>query len=125
MRALSHVGQRLRAARDTWKQLSREDARLLLAMLSVVLCTWVFLEVANAVAARRTQTIDERLIRIFRDPLDPSMPRGPDWLPGVVRDITSLGSAPVLALFVLAVAGFLVARRQHHALALLLVTTLG
>ena len=43
----------------------------------------------------------------------------------VMRDLTSLGSAPVLALFVLAVAGSLVVRRQLHALALVLVATLG
>ena len=42
-----------------------------------------------------------------------------------MRDLTALGSAPVLVLFVLAVAGSLLVRRQYHALALLLVATIG
>jgi undecaprenyl-diphosphatase len=42
-----------------------------------------------------------------------------------MRDLTALGSATVLVLFVLAVAGALLARRQHHALVLLLVAALG
>jgi undecaprenyl-diphosphatase len=42
-----------------------------------------------------------------------------------MRDLTALGSPTVLTLFVLAVAGSLVARRQYHALGLLLVATLG
>jgi undecaprenyl-diphosphatase len=55
----------------------------------------------------------------------PSEPRGPSWLPGAMRDLTALGSWPVLVLFVLAVAGSLLVRRQYHALALLLVATIG
>jgi len=104
---------------------SRVDARVLLAMLVVAVCAWAFVAVADAVADRRTQTMDERLLRAFRQPGDLATPKGPPWLPGAMRDLTSLGSAPVLALFVLAVAGWLLVRRQHQALALVLVATVG
>jgi len=90
----------------------------------VVLCAWAFFGVANRVAAGRTQALDEELMLRLRAG-GPSEPRGPSWLPGTMRDLTALGSAPVLVVFVLAVAGFLAVRRQHHALGLLLVATVG
>jgi undecaprenyl-diphosphatase len=56
---------------------------------------------------------------------DPSRPRGPDWLPGAMRDVTALGGAPVLLIFVAGVGGALAARRQYHALAFLIAATAG
>jgi undecaprenyl-diphosphatase len=85
---------------------------------------WVFVEVADRVTAGRTQVFDEELMLKMRAG-SPSQPRGPSWLPGAMRDLTALGSWPVLTFFVLAVAGALGARRQYHALALLLVATVG
>jgi undecaprenyl-diphosphatase len=125
MAARARFSHRLRKIGESWPQLSGDDARLLFVMLSVVVCVWAFFVVGDAVAARRTQQADERVLRMLRDPQDVTIPRGPAWLPGVMRDITSLGSAPVLVLFVLAVAGSLVVRRQLHALVLLLVATAG
>ncbi len=104
---------------------TRMDARLLVSMLVVVSCAWAFITLADAVTVQRTQRLDERLMLRLRAPGQPSNPVGPRWLPGVMRDLTALGSAPVLALFVLAVAGALVVRGQYHALALLLVATAG
>ena len=122
MGAHVQVGRVIKAARV---RLSRVDARLLLSMLTIVFCVWVFVLVADAVAQKRTQTLDEKLMRALRAPGDLSKAVGPVWLPGVMRDLTSMGSAPVLALFVLAVGGSLVVRRQFHALALVLVATAG
>ena len=91
----------------------------------MVLCVWVFVAVADRVTAGHTQALDEQLMLSMRVGGRPSEPRGPSWLPGAMRDLTALGSAPVLTLFVLAVAGTLLVRRQYHALALLLVATIG
>jgi undecaprenyl-diphosphatase len=125
MGTLARLGRQLRTIGTRWEELARDDSRLLLAMLSVVFCVWVFVVVSDSVTSRRTQHIDDRVMRALRDPEDLSTPRGPAWLPAVMRDITSLGSLPVLALFVLAVAGSLVVRRQRHALVLVLVATAG
>ncbi len=122
---LAQVGRRSRVLRDALARSSQGDARLLLSMLGFVFCVWTFVVLAGAVTQKRTDTLDARLLRFFRDPHDLAAPRGPEWLPEAIRDITALGSAPVLALFVLAVAGSLIVRRQHHGLALLLVATLG
>jgi len=94
-------------------------------MLAVVLFVWVFFKVADQVVDRDAQRIDDSIMRYLREPGDPKRPVGPSWLPGAMRDLTSLGSAPVLVLFVLTVAGVLLLRRQFHALALLLGATVG
>jgi undecaprenyl-diphosphatase len=105
--------------------LRRADAKVLVSMLVVVLCVWVFVEVADEVADKDAQRIDDAIMWSLRAGRDPSRPAGPAWLPAAMRDVTALGSAPVLVFFVLAVAGALLARRQYHALALLLGATLG
>jgi undecaprenyl-diphosphatase len=115
---------RVRAVSEAWSELKRADAVLLAALLAAVLCAWAFVAVADWVTEGHTQALDEQLMLRLRAG-GPSEPRGPSWLPGAMRDLTALGSAPVLALFVLVVAGFLVARRQYHALGLLLVATVG
>ena len=102
----------------------RSDARLLWSLLGVALSIWAFVLVADLVTAGRTQSFDDRLMRSLRVER-PNDPRGPDWLPGTMRDVTALGSPPVLSFFVLAVVGALAVRRQLHALALLLVASAG
>jgi len=101
------------------------DQRLLWSVLALVCCVWTFFWVADQVTHTRTQHLDEQVILRLREPGQPSRPAGPSWLPNAMRDLTSLGSAPVLIFFVLAVAGALLARRQYHALALLLAATVG
>ncbi len=118
------VRARVRKLTQWWSGLERDDAVLLEALLGLVLCVWVFVGVADRVTEGHTQHLDEQILLSMRAG-SPSAPRGPAFLPGAMRDLTSLGSPSVLALFVLAVAGFLVVRSQYHALGLLLVATLG
>lgn len=106
-------------------RLADSDAVLLVRALLVVAAVWVFIEVAGEVREGDTREIDEMVVRWFRDRSDPSRLAGPDWLEGVVRDLTSLGSSAVLILFTSAVAVFLAVRRQYHAFALVVVASLG
>jgi undecaprenyl-diphosphatase len=117
--------RRLTAVFGALDDLRAADARLLLSLLALVFCVWGFVTVADHVTLGRAQPIDERLMRALRAPGELSRPIGPYWLPGAVRDVTALGSAPVLSIFVLAVAGALAARRQFHAVLLLLAATIG
>jgi undecaprenyl-diphosphatase len=94
-------------------------------LLGVVSCISIFAWVADAVTDRQAQSFDEQLMRRLRDPVRLSEPVGPEWLNGAMRDLTALGSSTVLVLFVLAVAGALLARGQYHALVFLLVAALG
>jgi undecaprenyl-diphosphatase len=106
-------------------RLEGADQRLLWSVLALLCCVWVFFWVADQVTHTRTQHLDEQVLRRLREPGPPWRPVGPAWLPDAMRDLTSLGSAPVLIFFVLAAAAALLARRQHHALALLLLATVG
>jgi undecaprenyl-diphosphatase len=81
--------------------------------------------IARGVTGQRVESFDEHFIRSLRQPDDPSVPKGPHRLEDVMRDLTALGNASVLILFVLGVAGFLYVRRQHKALALLFAATLS
>jgi undecaprenyl-diphosphatase len=122
---MDRVARRIRAFRQWAASLKRADAQLLLSVLAFLCCVSVFLWVAVQVTGTRTQQLDEKVIRALRVAGQTSRPWGPAWVPGAVRDLTSLGSAPVLIVFVLAVGGALLARRQYHALILLLVAMAG
>ncbi len=119
------VSDRSGAARGALASLQRADARLLLLVLGFVLCAWTFVGIAHAVTGERVQRFDERFILALRQPDDPSVPKGPPWLDVVMHDLTTLGNASVLVLFVLGAAGFLYVRRQKRALALLFGATLS
>ena len=54
-----------------------------------------------------TRAIDEAIILAFRVPGIRPIPIGAPWFEELVRDVTALGSAPVLVIAVLAVFGFL------------------
>jgi undecaprenyl-diphosphatase len=123
---LRRLARRLPAplARATEK-LAMSDAVFLVRALALVAAVWAFLVIAGAVSQGATREVDETLIRAFREPGNPAVLRGPDWVEGSVRDITALGSMTVLVLFTLAVAVFLGVRRQRHALVLVVVASLG
>lgn len=102
-----------------------QDLLVLLLSLGVVLGIWGFFALADEVREGDTRRLDEAVILALRQPGEPSEPLGPPWLPGTVRDITALGSGAVLALFIVAVAGFVALRRQYRALLLLLAAVGG
>lgn len=97
-----------------------QDLIVLLLTLLAALGLLGFFALANEVTEGRTRALDEWVIRSMRHPDNLADPLGPPWLEDAVRDITALGSSTVLVLVTLAAAGFLVARRQYHALGLLL-----
>jgi len=103
----------------------RREIVVLLAVLAAVLGTWAFIELADAVKEKGTQNFDERIIVKMRRPENLSIPIGPPWLHEVGRDMTALGGVAVLSGLTLVVAGFLVMRKQYHALWLVLIATFG
>ena len=107
------------------ERLAASDAVVLVRVLLAVVAVWAFVIVAGLVHGGATREFDETTIRAFREPGNPGLLRGPDWLEGAVRDVTALGGSVVLILFTTAVAVFLGVRRQRHALVLVLVASLG
>jgi len=106
-------------------RLATSNALLLVRALLAVAAVWVFIEVASEVGEGDTRHVDERILRALRHAGDPTDPVGPPWVEGAVRDLTALGSNIVLVIFTTAVAVFLAARKQTHALTLVLVSTGG
>lgn len=81
---------------------------------------FLFLTLANEVREGETQRRDAWVLRSLRTPGDLAVPIGPAWGPAAARNLTALGSVPVLLLVVLAAAGFLaLARLWRHLLLVL------
>jgi undecaprenyl-diphosphatase len=111
--------------RRTLRALFRQtDLRLLLMLLSVVLSIWIFVAIADAVGAGATQALDNAIVRALYESSDEGSGRS-IALRDMTRDITALGSMPVLTFVSVAVAGFLALSRLYRALVLVLVTALG
>jgi undecaprenyl-diphosphatase len=102
------------AARLLWSAVRREW-RALLAILAVAVAVLGFAELADAVLAGQTLSVDRWLLLALRNPSHPSDPIGPSWLEDAARDITGLGSHAVLGLASLAALGFLLLTRKRGA----------
>lgn len=111
-----------RALRGMFRQ---TDLRLLLTLLAIALSVWIFVALADAVEGGMTQAFDESVVRVFRDPAMPDAVAGSPTLGEIARDITALGSIPVLTLVITAVIGFFALSRLYRALLLMLAASLG
>ncbi|WP_173931944.1 phosphatase PAP2 family protein [Chelativorans sp. Marseille-P2723] len=87
---------------------------------------YAFLAIADEVAEGEIHALDEQIFLAFRDPVDPSLPLGPEWMQEVALEITALGGYPVIILSLAVLTGFLlVTRRYGPALYAGLSVTLG
>ncbi|MBK1660741.1 phosphatase PAP2 family protein [Paracraurococcus ruber] len=68
---------------------------------------------------------DQAILLALRQPGAPDQPIGPAWLTLSIREVTALGSIPVLFLLTLLALGYLVLDRRWRAAALLLVSLPG
>jgi undecaprenyl-diphosphatase len=100
-------------ARGRW-QLDRGELMWLFVGLGLCVLLFGFVSLAGEVIDGDTQAFDTRILRALRDPADPSRPIGPVWMEGPLLDLTALGGATVLALVVMAVAGFLVLQTRYR-----------
>jgi undecaprenyl-diphosphatase len=84
-----------------------------------------FITIADEVVHGGTQHFDNTMLRGIRRADNAAVPIGPRWLIDVARDITALGSVAVLMMVTVAVSGFLLIARKHHAMWLVLAASLG
>lgn len=84
------------------------ELRVLLALLVVIGGTWGFLALGNQVRAGTTADFDNRVMKFFRNPDNPSDLLGPPWVEEVARDVTALGGYFVLFFVSSIVCGFLI-----------------
>ena len=104
---------------------TRTLLRPIAVLLALCAAGFAFLKLGDEVREGETQRMDEWVIRSLRTPGAPAVPLGPSWLPPVTRNVTALGSVPVLLLVVVAVAGFLALARLWRHLALVLGASAG
>jgi len=84
-----------------------------------------FSVLAGEVTEGEMGAFDKAVLMIFRAGTNPSLPIGPSWLPGAVRDVTALGSYTVLTLVVAAVCIALSIRRRYGMALFVLLTVAG
>ncbi len=101
------------------------DLFMLIALAIIVIAGWLVAELADEVLEGTTQQYDEWVLRRLRTPGDMNDPLGPEWFEDMWRDITALGSFPVLMLVTVACAGYLLMRRRYRMVALLAAATGG
>jgi undecaprenyl-diphosphatase len=100
---------------DWLRPAKRPEKSLLLMFLSLSACLYLFIKLAEEIGEGETKELDKSILLLFRDPSNLSHGIGPYWLEEAMRDLTSLGSIPILAMIALAVMGFLFINRKRHA----------
>lgn len=95
------------------------DTGILVAVSALVICAYVLVQVIDEVVEGETEWVDRHIIEwIARHP-------GPAQLEEFMRDCTAFGGSYVLILVTVAVGGFLLIRRERHALLFLLAAVGG
>src|SRR5687767_6378277 len=85
----------------------RQEAAVLVTCLIIVLGTWGFIALADAVREGDTQAFDEATLRFLRSGHDRATPIGPAWIISMALDVTALGGFWVLSLVIMVVSGYL------------------
>ena len=104
---MSKQDQAPRPPKTTFDFFNRLEFPVLLAGLLLVAALYSFVELSEVARLNEPLSFDTRILLSFREAGDPSNPIGPEWLEGMVRDITALGSAAVLILITTLVILFL------------------
>ncbi len=101
------------------------EIMILVLLLVVAGGAACFIRIADWVRDREIQRFDEKVLRGLRSEADPAVPIGPGWVADVARNITALGSVPVLVLLVISVSGFLYLLGKRHAMGFLILCVVG
>lgn len=100
------------------------EAAVLVSLLVIAGSVWGFLALTSVILDGGQMRFDEGILRFMREPGRTGIPRGPVWLPQVMKDLTALGGAAVLTLLSLSVVGFLLLERKGR-IALLVVASIA
>lgn len=103
----------------------RVEALTLVVILVIAGAIWAFVALAARVVNGNPHAFDEAILLALRQPGDPTTPIGGSKVGHVMRDLTVLGSAPVLTLISVAVLVFLILRRERASALFLAVAIIG
>ncbi len=105
-----------------WSRLRQFDLGELALLLLVSSMLLAFSKLASEVMEGETDAFDRMVLLAMRNPADLTHPAGPAWLEILFRDLTSLGSLPVVGLVAAVVMGFLWVSGRPAAARLILVS---
>ncbi len=103
----------------------RYDLLLLAALVVLAAGAFGFAELAEVVTEGEAQTVDERLLLVFRNADDLNDPVGGAGVEEAVRDLTALGGTLLTTLLTLLVVGYFVLDRRPRAAAFLMGAVAG
>jgi undecaprenyl-diphosphatase len=99
--------------------------RILIPLALIAAAAAAFIWLFDEVSEGDTHAFDNAIILSLRTPGDAGDPIGPRGFEDAVRDVTALGSAPVLVIAVLAVVGFLTLARSYRLALFTLAASIG
>ena len=99
--------------------------RILVPLALIAAAAAAFIWLMDEVGEGDTHAFDLAIILSLRAPGDSGDPIGPRGFEDAVRDVTALGSAPLLIIAVLAVAGFLALAKSYRLALFTLAASLG
>ncbi len=101
------------------------ETAVLLSFLVIGGSLWGFSELTTLVRDGGRPRFDESLLLALRETGHPDIPRGPAWLPQVMKDITALGGPAILTLLSLTVVGFLLLEGKGRIALLVVISVVG
>jgi undecaprenyl-diphosphatase len=105
--------------------LVRQEASVLVAVLSVVVAVFGFVKIVEELGRGELGDFDEWLLGVLRVPGQPHVPIGPAWVAEAAHDITALGGRAILIAVTLFGLGYLAMERKHGAAVLVAVAVSG
>lgn len=122
----NHAGHGARPGRAAllWARVTAEPA-ILAAALIAALAILAFAKIADEVREAHTFSFDDRFLDLLRKNGEPGHAVGPEWLTGVMRDFSALGSAAVVSLVVLSTVGYLAIQRRRRAAWTIIAASVG
>ncbi len=99
--------------------------RILIPLALIAAAAAAFIWLLDEVDEGDTHAFDTAIILGLRVPGDAGDPIGPRGFEDAVRDVTALGSAPVLVIAMLAIVGFLTLAKSHRLALFTLAASLG
>jgi undecaprenyl-diphosphatase len=96
------------------RRLERHELIWLIGGIAICAVLYAFVSLAGEVMEGDTHALDTRILQSLRKADDPATPLGPQWLQGVLLDLTAIGGPTVISLVVAAVVGFLCLQTRYR-----------
>lgn len=122
---LNSIREKIRLYYTTLNSLVIGEIWFSVIIFLIIVSTSLFLILTNLIRSGILQRYDNAILYFLRKPEDISTPIWPIWVTEMLRDITSLGSGTILSILVIAIAIYLILKKEYKILFLVLLVSLG